>query len=290
MFYEKQLKICKKVFNKSSIWGKLLILIAIILLVVVIFKNSSKEGFIQKEQFLFKSGADLYDEFYANIYDYLVFNSIKNDYEIGEIVNKTSPTSVSKILDVGCGTGHRVASFAAKNMDVLGIDISPSMIEKAKANYPQYDFMVADATSSHNFMFNHFTHITCMNFTIYYIQDRVRFFQNCMQWLMNGGYFVIHLVNRKNMKNILSPAKMILDEYAYNADFQLDEQNNIAKYTEKITNSENKVRTNEHILYMPETNTIIDEILNAGFILHSQIDLINCQYDNQYLYVFTKPN
>ena len=46
----------------------------------------------------------IYDEFYANVYDDLIFNQIKNDYEVGEIINKTTPDTESLILDIGSGT------------------------------------------------------------------------------------------------------------------------------------------------------------------------------------------
>ena len=51
-----------------------------------------------------------------------------------------------------------------------------------------------------------------------------------------------------------------------------------------------KTRKNEHILYMPEKEEIINEIQNIGFISEGIIDLINCQYEYQYLYIFSKPN
>jgi SAM-dependent methyltransferase len=308
----KQFKGFYKIYNKASIWGKLLILVALFMLVIIIFRgfNLSKEGFQQKDQFLFKTENEIYDNFYADIYDYLVYNNIKNDYEIGEIINKTTPTSQSKILDIGCGTGHHVANFASKGFDIVGIDISPSMIDKAKQNYPNYNFFVADAINNNTFISNSFTHIICMYFTIYYLKDRNLFFQNSMKWLMPGGYLIIHLVDRKNFDPILPPGnplmlvspqkyankritstKLKFTDFAYNADFQLDEQNNIAKFVEKFKNDgDGKIRKNEHIMYMPDTKVIVDEALNAGFILHSQIDLLNCQYEYQYLYVFTKPN
>ena len=96
-------------------------------------------------------------------------NTIKNQYEIGEIVNKTTPTSESLILDIGCGTGHHVAELSAQNLNVVGIDISPSMIAKAKENYPQYDFKQADVLKGNIFEPSSFTHIMCLYFTIYYL-------------------------------------------------------------------------------------------------------------------------
>jgi hypothetical protein len=93
-------------YNKSSLWCKVLILITLLLLLVLVFKgikpNKFVEGFEQNDQFLVKTGTEIYDDFYADIYDYLVFNNLKNDYEIGEISNLSSPSSNSRILDVGC--------------------------------------------------------------------------------------------------------------------------------------------------------------------------------------------
>jgi SAM-dependent methyltransferase len=295
-----------KLYNNLTLWGKLLILISFFMLVILIFKglkNNYKEGFVQKEQFLFKTGADIYDNFYADIYDYLVFNNIKNEYELGEIVNKTTPTNQSRILDIGCGTGHHVASLASKGINILGIDISPSMIQKAKENYPNYNFKVADALNIEQFTSNSFSHIMCMYFTIYYIENRNKFFQNCMKWLMPGGYLIIHLVDREKIDPILPPDRPFevngknndtlikFNNFAYNADFQLDRQNNIVKFVEKFKNyNDGKIRKNEHIMHMPDTKVIVDEALNSGFILYSQIDLLPCNYQYQYIYIFTKPN
>jgi hypothetical protein len=67
-----------------SNFGKMLLLIAILLAIIVFFRNvmslKVKEGFNQNDNFLFKNGNDVYDDFYSQIYDYLVFNSLKNDY------------------------------------------------------------------------------------------------------------------------------------------------------------------------------------------------------------------
>ncbi len=136
------------------------------------------------------------------------------------------------------------------------------------------------------------------------------FFQNCSKWLMPGGYLIVHLVNREKFDPILPPGNPLLyvspqkyskkritqtkvkfNDFAYNADFDLDEQNNIAKFTERFKNdSDGKVRKQEHTMYMPDLKEIVDEAQSAGFIVEGIIDLLHCQYEYQYLYLFTKPN
>jgi SAM-dependent methyltransferase len=199
-------------YNKCSLWCKILMFISLLLLLVLVFKGFDKkrEGFEQMDTFLIKSGSDIYDDFYADVYDYLVFNNLKDDYEVGYIMNSVSPSSQSKILDIGCGTGHHVSSLGSKGLDVLGIDISPSMIKKAKNNFPDYKFTVGDALNNHLFESNSFTHILCMYFTIYYFKDKAQFFNNCFKWLMPGGYLIVHLVEREHFDPILPPGNPLL--------------------------------------------------------------------------------
>lgn len=299
-------------YNKSSLWCKVLVFITLFLLIILVFKGFDKkrEGFEQKDQFLIKSGPEIYDDFYADIYDYLVFNNLKNDYEVGEIINIASPSSNSKILDIGCGTGHHVSSLGSKGLDILGIDISPSMIKTAKKNYPDYNFKVADALNGNEFERDSFTHILCMYFTIYYFNDKTQFFNNCFNWLMPGGYLIVHLVDRAHFDPILPPGnplmyvspqryakeritstKVKFTDFSYSADFKLDESNDQAKFIEKFKNdSDGKVRKNELTLYMPDIQQITDMAQASGFTIEAKIDLLQCQYEYQYLYVFVKPN
>ena len=312
-FFLKQIKSISSSYNKASNCGKVLIFVILLLLLVLVFKgikSNIKEGFQQQDNFLIKTGNDIYDDFYADVYDYLVFNNLKDEYEVGQIINKTNASSQSRILDIGCGTGHHVANLSAKGLDVLGIDISPSMIKKAKENYPDYKFQVANVLENGSFEPNSFTHILCMYFTIYYFQNKKIFFDNCFNWLMPGGYLIVHLVDRHQFDPILPPGnplmfvspqryakkritttKVKFNDFSYNADFQLDDKNNIAKFVEKFKNdSDGKVRKNEHIMYMEDTTDILDEAQACGFIIEGQIDLLKCQYEYQYLYVLVKPN
>jgi SAM-dependent methyltransferase len=295
-----------------SNFGKLLILVAILLAIIVFFRNvmslKPKEGFHQNDNFLFKNGNDVYDDFYSQIYDYLVFNNLKNDYEVGSIVNTTNPKETSVILDVGCGTGHHVADLSSQNLNILGIDISPSMIQKAKQNYPQYNFQVGNAMDSSLIKYNSLTHILCLYFTIYYFKDKRRFFDNCMDWLMPGGYLIVHLVDREKFDPILPPGnplyivspqkyakeritktKVHFNDFVYESNFNLNKDEDTATFDEKFKFDDGKVRKQQQTLYMEDTEIILTIAQECGFILQSKIDLLKCAYEYQYLYVFTKP-
>lgn len=298
-------------YNNSSVWCQLLVFIVLLLLLMLVFKgfNKRQEGFEQNDKFLIKTNSDIYDNFYADIYDYLVFNSLKDDYEVGWIMNNSSPTSKSTILDIGCGTGHHVARLASKGLDVLGVDMSSSMIKKAKENFPDYKFEVGNALTGNTFEPASFTHIICMYFTIYYFEDKSRFFQNCYNWLMPGGYLIVHLVDRNNFDPILPPGnplmyispqryakkritstKVKFTDFSYSANFNLNDSNDKAIFIEKFKNdSDGKVRKNEHELYIPDIKQIVDEAQSCGFILEGKTDLVQCQYEYQYLYMFVKP-
>ena len=314
----KLIKSLTNCYNKLSNFGKILIFIALFLIIVVFFKsfNPVKEGMdnyninTTEKNFLFKEGNAVYDDFYANIYDYLVFSQVKNDYEIGVITNKTNLTGESIIADIGCGTGHHVANLASKNLDIIGIDISPSMIKKAKEEYPAFAsyFKVGDVLNGTLFNDNSLTHILCLYFTIYYIEDKMRFFNNCMNWLMPGGYLIVHLVDKYKFDPILPPGnplyivspqkyakeritktKITFNDFIYNSNFKLH-NNNTASFEEKFKFNNGKVRKQEQILYMEDLPTIVNMVLDAGFVIHAKIDMVKCAYENQYLYVFYKPS
>jgi SAM-dependent methyltransferase len=281
-----------------------------------LFKKDPKsisrvEGFEQQtDEFLLKEGGGVYDDFYADIYDQLVFNQAKDNYEIGQIVNNTKPTRESIILDVGSGTGHHVNMLASQGYNVTGIDNSPAMVKKAKANYPKYNFMQGDVIRAQQFKPSSFTHILCLYFSIYYFKDKLQFFKNCMSWLKPGGYLVVHIVDREKFDPILPPGNPLLlvspQRYAkeritktsvvfnnmeYVANFDLHDNQNVAYFEEKFTQKDTgKVRKNKHTLYMETDKQILAKAQMVGFIYQGQIDLIKSGYEYQYLYIFVKPN
>ena len=81
-------------------------------------KKLNVESFsTQKEGFIVKRGNDIYDRFYSEIYDDLVYAPQKNSYEIEQLMELTNINSNSYVLDVGSGTGHHVHMLTSKNIN-----------------------------------------------------------------------------------------------------------------------------------------------------------------------------
>ena len=305
------LKKLTKIYNKSSRWTQLLLWIFILFIIAVLVNKYKpiKEGFIQNKKYILKKDSNIFDEFYVDIYDDLVYSKVKNDFEIGEIINTTSPTEQSILLDIGSGTGHHVDRFNQRGIQSIGIDIAPSMVKKAQDKFPELEFKVGNALDSMIFAPNSFTHITCLFFTLYYIKDKMEFFQNCFDWLMPGGYLIIHLVNRNRFDPILPAADPLMlvspqkfakkritnslvkfNNFQYKANFELFKNKNKATFTETFKDdATSNVRQNIHTFYIPTQKYILSLAKDVGFILLGKIDMISVQYEYQYLYILQKP-
>ena len=308
-------------FKKNNLWFYLTLILLIIFIITIIVNayKPVKEGFLFQKKFVENKDDGIFDDFYVSIYDDLVYNEFKNDYEIGEIINNTSPTSKSVILDLGSGTGHHVDLLQSKGYNVIGVDKSTYMIEKSKENYPNSTFILGDFMKPMSFESNEFTHITCFYFTIYYIKDKLSLFNNIYSWLKPGGYFIIHLVENDlfdpiipagNPFAIVSPqnyakkrittSNIVFDNFTYKSifDYKYPHQENgsifpndfkifMEIFKDKKTGN---VRQNKHNFYMETPNKILDKLKSVGFIETAQINMQNCKYDYQYLYVFLKPS
>lgn len=305
-----------KIWKQSTILQKICYVLLLILIVLVLARwlkiTKNIEGFknTENKEFVVNKQNEIYDDFYVSVYDDLVLNNKKNMFEIGVVNELEPPTDNRSLLDVGSGTGHHVAAMTGKGIKAVGVDISQAMVKKAKENYPDSEFKQGDVMDTMLFSPSSFTHITCLYFTIYYIQDKRRFFSNCIEWLMPGGFLILHLVDREKFDPILpagnpfaivSPQKYAdkritntvvkFDNFEYKCNFDLNPNADIANFKETFKNNQNSnVRQNELKLYMETQKLILSMAKDAGFILHSKVDMTACQYNSQYLYVLQKPN
>lgn len=298
--------------KKSNIYVKL-ILACVFLYAMTALINKHKphiEGFSQKDKFIVKEGNDVFDSFYVDIYDQLMYEPVKNKYELGEIVIKTEmQPELARVLDIGSGTGNHLRVLNNNNVKVVGIEKSKAMVEKSKEKHPDIDVENKDVLDPDVFSGDSFTHIQCLSKTVYYIKDKKQLFDNCFKWLMPGGYFSLHLVNREKFNPILRSANPLMmispqkyaknritesiiqfNDFHYKGDFKCNKDSNISTFEETFKDeNSNKVRRNNHILYMEPQKEILAQAKNAGFILKEVIDLVNCQHEYEYIYILYKP-
>ena len=275
-------------------WKEILFYLALLTIIILTLKYinnyyDSKEGFSGCSSFSLKTNNDIYDEFYVNIYDTLHKTSNNTEYEYYSILKTTQPDENSVILDIGSGTGNLLNKFDENGYNAHGLEKSKDMIEYSKNKNKLLSIRQGDATDPMTFDKGTFTHICCLDFTIYHIKDKKIFFRNCYNWLLPNGYLILHLVNKQKYDTSVKSANPFLSDnpqnysknrilntninfidfnYLNNTEFKND---NKVVIKETFTNSHNKVRQNELTLYMEDLDEILKISQNIGFIAHSKI-------------------
>lgn len=265
-----------------------------------------------------------YSRFYALIYDALIESPLRIDFEVSQVLSSVRGPN-TRLMDLGCATGRHVQVFRDRGLPAFGIDASPAMIEQAERLFHPNPgnkatgkdegkqrenavFQVGDIRVLAALPVQDATHLTAFYFTVYYIQDKRQFFRNCWQWLVPGGHFFLHLVDRDRFDPILpsgnpllivSPQKYakerILDTkvtfhgFQYKAHFVIpqDDDSAIGLFRETFTFRsplpKTKSFTQEHILYMEPHEEIVSMAVAAGFAVKQTVNMVECAYENQYL-------
>ena len=299
--------------NPNLFYLKWLIIMAIITLLFMVYTHfvviKNTEGFAQKDQFMIKRNNNVYDEFYLDVYDELHEVSNRTSEELLHILKTTNPcTDKSVFLDVGCGTGHVVNELHEAGFNAYGIDKSLEMIKHSQKSFPEIEVLHGNVLEPMNFEKNTFTHILCNYFTLYHMENKDQFFQNCYHWLQPGGYLILHLVNKDKFENIIPHTNAITTreptkkgcnvcttaefrDIDYEGVYEIDNHTDVAVFVETFTDIHNKkVRKNEQDVYMESLDNILQKVKQNGFIHHAQTDMISMNGDkHQYLYYFERP-
>lgn len=112
------------------------------------------------------------------------------------VMQRFSNLSGQKILDLGCGYGFFTNYFQSIGADVIGIDGSKAMIELAKQQYPNCNFVVSDITQPLHFDNETFDIIFC-NQVLMDVENIDFIFSECNRLLKNNGilyYSIVHPV------------------------------------------------------------------------------------------------
>ncbi|NEQ20928.1 MAG: methyltransferase domain-containing protein [Microcoleus sp. SIO2G3] len=124
-----------------------------------------------------------------------------------ELFKLLSPQPQERILDLGCGTGQLTQQIAMAKAEVMGIDATPTMIEKAKQNYPHLEFAVADAR---DFQVEQPFDAVFSNAVLHWILEPDAVIRCVHQALKPGGRFVAEFGGKGNTSAITSSLESVL--------------------------------------------------------------------------------
>jgi len=300
---------------KKNKWLWILVILSGISIILLTFRKTNKanhEGFSQGAPFVSKQNNDIYDSYYAIIYDELFRPQPRVEYEYKQIIDMTQPTKENSVfLDVGSGTGNLVNQLTSEGYVAYGIDKSSAMVNVSQVKFPDIDAKCGNVLDPMAYDRGMFTHITCMDFTLYHFNDKLEFFRNCYHWLSPNGYLIIHLVERNKYNPIVPAAipsmienpqeyteKRITDAmiqfpgftYKTSTDFSpntTSEKDNRVVISETFKdNNTSKVRQNELTLYMEDVKNILYVAGKCGFIVQGKSEYIKDKY--QYIYVLER--
>lgn len=107
------------------------------------------------------------------------------------VIEKYMPAD-SSVLDLGCGAGRTTIYIFENGCNVIGVDISDSLIDQARKNFPEIDFRVMDARSLNFkdssfdavfFSFNGIDNLTSLT-------ERKKVMEEVRRVLRPGGFFI----------------------------------------------------------------------------------------------------
>lgn len=124
------------------------------------------------------------------------------------VLDRLAPASGERILDIGCGTGRLTSEIAARapGSDIIGTDVSATMIEQASEHYADAaSFARADATwlpfpaQTFDAVFS--------TATFHWVKDHDRLFNEIYRVLKPGGRLVSQCGGGPNLQELYRRAQ-----------------------------------------------------------------------------------
>ena len=316
----------------SNVLFILLLLAALNYLAQIVFQRMSPQlvvgGSLQREGFtvadkkeVYLNNDELYDQFYASIYDQLTQNVRMTQQKVTLIATEWKKTGAVMeqvdVLDAGSGTGVAAAALAKLDVrSVLGLDKSKAMLERAetvvaesklteeqkkKITFREGDLLNPSAVGG-----GAVTHAICLYFTIYYLPDKEAFFRNMFLWVKPGGELVVEVVNKykfdpmldsaspwvgfslqKYSKERVTESKVAFDKFDYSGKFDLLDPS--AEFRETFRFKNGNVRRQRHRFTMPSIDEISKSAKVAGWVYTKFLDLTLIGFEYSYLLFFRHP-
>lgn len=141
-----------------------------------------------------------------NSEQYLKFKKERTQPSI-DLAGRINIDNPKRIIDIGCGPGNSTAVLKERFPDayILGADFSPNMIEKARQDYSEIDFMIFDALSDFKKIAGKFD-VVFSNACIQWIPNHKKLLSDMMSILNSNGVMAVQVPNQIEM-----PINKIID-------------------------------------------------------------------------------
>ena len=151
--------------------------------------------------------ADLYDTYHSFVAEYGK-----------ELLSLLNPQPRELILDLGCGTGDITNSIAQLSANVIGLDSSTTMIERAIEKFPKIDFRCMDI---YDMTFDNQFDSIFSNATLHWLLNPELAIQKMFDALKPKGKLVVEFGGHGNVKNIQASLQNTLYNFGHTANSKL---------------------------------------------------------------------
>jgi 2-polyprenyl-3-methyl-5-hydroxy-6-metoxy-1,4-benzoquinol methylase len=146
----------------------------------------------------------------ARYYDLLLKNEFKNAPKQVKFFKRIWGNKVKKILDTGCGTGRLSIPLAKAGYQVLGIDITPAMLEVAMSKYKAKNLKYKIADMRKFVSREKFDAVICGSNSIVHLltkTDVLKYLGSCRKNLRKGGFLIFDVWDVESKKYPLRERK-----------------------------------------------------------------------------------
>jgi trans-aconitate methyltransferase len=124
-----------------------------------------------------------------------------------DLVDLLAPQPRERILDLGCGTGQLTGEIARRGAHVIGLDRSSEMLADARRNFPDLEFLEADAA---HFEFPEPFDAVFSNAVLHWVKNADGAAGSIAHALRPGGRFVAEFGGKGNNASIRAAFRAVL--------------------------------------------------------------------------------
>ncbi|MEL4106337.1 methyltransferase domain-containing protein [Oscillospiraceae bacterium WX1] len=116
-----------------------------------------------------------------------------------DLINRLGDRPMGRILDIGCGSGLSTGALRARwpEAEIVGVDLSPEMLEKAKETVPSVTWLLRDCSKPLDNLGTF--DLVFSNAFLQWLKNQEEFLKNTRSLLKENGVLAIQLPDFKSM-------------------------------------------------------------------------------------------